>query len=121
MDSSKNQPFFKRLQFALAGLREGIRAEHSLRLQVAACVGVLFTLCLFRPEPIWWAVTLLSCALVIMAELFNTAMEHLTDHLHPEIHPRIGLVKDIAAAAVLVAVLGALGTAAAFAVHLFNQ
>ena len=36
-----------------------------------------------------------------IAEMFNTALEHLVDHLHPEIHPRIGVVKDCAAAGVL--------------------
>lgn len=121
MHTHKNQSFFKRLRFALVGLREGVRAEHSLRFQVAACGGVLVALCIFRPEPIWWAVTLLASALVIMAELFNTAIEHLVDHLHPARHPRIGMVKDIAAGAVLTAVLGALGIAAAFVVHLATR
>jgi diacylglycerol kinase (ATP) len=49
------------------------------------------------------------------AELLNTAIEELADHLHPELHPRIRLVKDCAAAGVLVAVLGALGVALALA------
>lgn len=121
MQTHKNQPFFKRLRFAVAGLRAGVRAEHSLRIQFAACGGVLVALCIFRPEPIWWAVTMLASALVIAAELFNTAIEHLVDHLHPEMHPLIGMVKDIAAGAVLMAVLGALGIAAAFMVHLATR
>jgi undecaprenol kinase len=117
MHSHKNQSFFKRLRFALEGLCEGIRAEHSLRFHAAASVCVVIALCIFRPEPIWWALAALACALVIMAELFNTAVEHLIDHLHPQAHPRIGIVKDLAAAAVLISVLGALGIAAAFIVH----
>lgn len=121
MRSPKNQAFFRRLGFAIGGLRAGIRAEYSLRFQAAACGCVLIALCMFRPEPIWWALTALASALVIMAELLNTAIEHLTDHLHPDAHPRIGMVKDIAAAAVLMGVLGALGVAAALMVHLFNR
>jgi diacylglycerol kinase (ATP) len=121
MRAPKNQAFLRRLGFALAGLRTGMRAEHSLRFQAAACGGVLVALCMFKPEPIWWAVTGLASALVIMAELLNTAIEHLVDHLHPDAHPRIGVVKDVAAAAVLMAVLGALGVAAALLVHLFNR
>ena len=121
MHPRKNQPFFQRLRFALTGLREGIRAEHSLRFQVAACAAVLVALCVLRPEPIWWAVILLASALVIMAELFNTAVEHLVDHLHPERHPRVGMIKDVAAGAVLTAVIGALGVAAAFVVHLAGR
>jgi len=49
--------------------------------------------------------------LVIAAELINTALEHLADHLHPEQDPRIKLVKDCAAAAVLVLSMGAIWVA----------
>ena len=51
-------------------------------------------------------------SLVIAAELINTALEHLVDHLHPEQHPRIKIVKDCAAAAVLILSIGALWVAA---------
>ncbi|MDY6860563.1 MAG: diacylglycerol kinase [Pseudomonadota bacterium] len=44
----------------------------------------------------------------------NSALEALIDHLHPDIHPEVGVVKDIAAAAVLVASLGALAVGALF-------
>lgn len=49
-----------------------------------------------------------------MAELFNSALETLTDHLHPEHHHEIGAAKDIAAGAVLVAALAAVFVALAF-------
>jgi diacylglycerol kinase (ATP) len=55
---------------------------------------------------------------VLAAELFNTAIEQLADELHPEDSAGIRIVKDCAAAAVLIAVLGALGVGAAFAVQL---
>ena len=61
---------------------------------------------------------LLASAAVVAAELFNTAIEHLADELHPHDSPGIGLVKDMAAAGVLLAVLGALGVAVAFAEQL---
>jgi undecaprenol kinase len=121
MQTSKNQPFIARLRFAWAGLVHGLRAEHSVRFHVSAFVLVLFVLAVFRPEPEWWAITLLTSAAVIAAELFNTAVEHLADHLHPEIHPSIRIVKDCAAAAVLVTSLSALGVAAALAVHLATR
>jgi undecaprenol kinase len=55
---------------------------------------------------------------VLGAELFNTAIEHLADHLHPDLHPEIRIVKDCAAAAVLCAALGAVGVAVALVVEL---
>lgn len=45
--------------------------------------------------------------LILAAELFNLALETLTDHLHPARRPAIGAAKDCAAGAVLLLCLGA--------------
>ncbi len=109
------------MSFALAGLAHGLRAEKSVRFEAVVLVLVVAVLAIFRPEPIWWAAVALASAGVLAAELLNTAIETLADHLCPEIHPRIRVVKDCAAAAVFVSVLGALGVAAALAVHLLRR
>ena len=109
----KNQPFARRLSFAVAGLAGALRAENSFRFHVIATLGVLAALVWLRPAPLWWAVVAVAIVLVLAAELINTALEQLADHLHPEQHPRIKMVKDCAAAAVLIASLGALAVAAA--------
>jgi undecaprenol kinase len=114
---TKNQSFVSRFRFACGGLAAALRSEMSMRVHVAAFALVLAVLCWFRPEPLWWALTLLASAAVVSAELMNTAIEHLADHLHPEIHPSIRIVKDCAAAAVLVAVSGAVCVGAALLVH----
>ena len=41
--------------------------------------------------------------MVLSLEAVNSALEHLTDIASPQIQPKAGLVKDIAAAAVLLA------------------
>ena len=120
MRSFKNQSFLTRLRFAGMGLIIGLRNEHSLQFQMLAMIGIFIALAFLRPEPVWWALVALASAAVIAAELFNTAVEHLADHLHPDLHPMIRVVKDCAAAAVLVASLGALAVAAALAVHLYK-
>jgi len=117
----KNQPFRVRLGFAVRGLAHALRSESSLKAQAVALVLVLLALIWLRPSPAWWALAALASAAVIAAELLNTAIEELADHLHPELHPRIRLVKDCAAAAVLVAVLGAAGVALAFGMAVLVQ
>ena len=117
----KNQSFPARLKYALHGIAQALRSEQSVRLQAAAFVAALVALSVLRPRPVWWALVLLASALVVAAELLNTALEELADHLNPQEHPRIRLVKDCAAGAVLVAVLGALGVALALAVQLLRE
>jgi diacylglycerol kinase (ATP) len=55
-----------------------------------------------------WAIVLLATGLVWTAEAFNTAVEFFVDLVHPEWHPNAGRVKDLAAAAVLLAAITAL-------------
>jgi diacylglycerol kinase (ATP) len=107
--------------FALTGLLHAVRTERSVRVEVVVFVLVWAALAILRPDPAWWAVVALASAGVLAAELLNTAIEVLADHLSPELHPQIRIVKDCAAAAVLVCVLGALAVAAALAVHLLHR
>ena len=118
MSRYKNKNFSARLGFALRGLAHALRTEASLKLQALAGTAALLVLLVLRPPAVWWALVILASAAVLAAELFNTAIEHLADLLHPQQSPGIRLVKDCAAAGVLVAVLGALGVGAALLVHL---
>jgi diacylglycerol kinase (ATP) len=117
MSSYKNQRFSARLGFALRGLAAALRTEASLRFQAAVGAAALVVLLALRPPAVWWALVLLASAAVLSAELLNTAIEHLADLLHPQQSPAIRLVKDCAAAGVLIAVLGAVGVGAALLLH----
>ena len=107
----KNRAFQERLSFAWSGLRSAWRSEASLRTHLLMTSLLLAALLILRPALIWWALSGVMATLVIAAELINTALEHLADHLHPEQHPRIKIVKDCAAAAVLMLSAGALWVA----------
>jgi undecaprenol kinase len=121
MVAHKNQSLLRRFGFAFNGLWHALRSEHSLKTQLLVFVGVVIALMVLHPGPPWWALVMLASAGVFAAELFNTAIEHLADHLHPEVHPSIRVVKDCAAAAVLVASLGAVGVGVALVVHLLAR
>ena len=116
----KRQPFYMRLGFAVNGLYLAYLREPSFRVHVIACIGVIALLAIVNAQPIWWAMGALAVGLVMVTELINTAIETLADHLHPEKHPEIGAVKDIAAAAVLISSLIALLVATAFTIHWLN-
>lgn len=97
----KNQPFYKRLGFAMHGIRAAWRNEASFCTQSCAAVIVLLILIWRQPEPLWWALLLVNCGMVLAAELFNSALEAALDLLHPEQHASVKLAKDCAAGAVL--------------------
>lgn len=95
-------------RYALAGLRTLLLTQHNAWLHAAATVVVVvagLVLGLSRPE---WCWLVLAMTLVWMAEALNTALEFLADAVTQEFHPLILQAKDVAAAAVLIAAIGAL-------------
>ncbi|MRX31757.1 diacylglycerol kinase [Aminobacter sp. MDW-2] len=94
----KNKAFLHRFGFAIQGLQDGWRRERSFRTQALIGLIVVLGAALLGISGIWLAVIGLAIAVVLAAELFNSALEALVDHLHPEVHPEIRVVKDMAAA-----------------------
>jgi undecaprenol kinase len=115
--SMKNQSLLKRLGFALHGISAAWREETSFRQQSVATLCVISVLIWRRPAMVWWALLMLSCGMVLAAELFNTALEHAIDRMHPARHPAIQLAKDCAAGAVLLLSITAVGVFIAFLVE----
>jgi len=102
--------FIRRLKsfaYALQGVAVLVRTQPNALIHLLATILVFVAGCyvgLSRAEWLWIVVAIV---LVWSAEAFNTALEQLADALHPERHPGIGRAKDVAAAAVLIAALGA--------------
>jgi diacylglycerol kinase (ATP) len=110
---AKNQPFRRRLGFALNGIGLVFRRENSFRTQAILALAAGAGCLLLAPGPGWAAAVVLATGLVLALELVNAAIEYLADHLHPGFATEIGAAKDAAAGAVLVASLSALAVAAA--------
>ncbi|WP_455139224.1 diacylglycerol kinase family protein [Thermophilibacter sp.] len=112
--SNSDHPSFRRsFLFALQGFRTAVATERNIKVMLAAGACAVVAGLALGLDPLSWAIVLLCCGVVIMAELFNTAVETVVDLVSPEFHPLAGRAKDIAAAAVwflsaLVAVVGIL-------------
>lgn len=93
---------------ALAGLAWAFQTQRNLQAHAAAVV--LAAACgLWLEIAAWeWCAVALSSGLVWTAELLNTAIEVLADRVSTAREEAIKRVKDVAAAAVLMAALAAL-------------
>jgi diacylglycerol kinase (ATP) len=78
---------------------------------VAAFLAVVLG-AIVRLSAVEWALVALAIALVFSAEALNTGLESLADVAVPERHPLVAAAKDLGAAAVLLAALGAVAVAA---------
>lgn len=103
--------FLRSFGFAMAGIFDVFHTQPNFRFHCFAAILVLILGMFFGVELYEWLWLALAIALVLSAELFNTAIESLTDLASPAIHPLAKKAKDAAAGAVLVLSLFAIAVA----------
>lgn len=98
----------KSLKFALLGAYKLITTEHSIMVQFS--LGIIATIAgfYFEISKTEWLFQTLAIGVVLSIEGLNTAVEKIADFIHPDFHPKIGFIKDIAAGAVFFAAITAL-------------
>jgi diacylglycerol kinase len=94
--------------YAFAGIISFVRSEPHALLHFIATIIVVVAGCYFHVSGMQWIALLSVIGLVWIAEMFNTVLEKVMDHLAPDYHPRVKWIKDVAAGAVLVAAIIAL-------------
>ena len=87
-----------------SGLRLAVLGDRTVAFQVIVSLAVLAAAFALRE---WLDVLLILVVtgLVLTTEFMNTALEALSDYVQPEFDPKIGAIKDVAAAATGIAIL----------------
>ena len=85
-----------------------IRSQHNARIHLVASIVVIGMATVFVLSPLEWSAVIFAVVLVWMAEALNTGIELACDVASPEFHPKVKQAKDVAAAGVLIAVVGAI-------------
>ena len=99
---------------AIKGFFGAVCSEGHLRFHLVAAVYVLVFSSFYNFTAAQWAVLIILIALVIAAELVNTAIENTCDAVTTEQNEKIGRAKDMAAGAVLVLSIAAAAIAVIF-------
>ena len=98
---------YKAFLYSCAGLAFGLRTERAIK-QEAALLVVGVPLALVVGAGAYERLALVLALLAVLCiELLNTAIEKLCDHVTPERHHAIKVVKDMASAACLCVQVGA--------------
>ncbi|MDO7172578.1 diacylglycerol kinase family protein [Mariniflexile sp. AS56] len=90
----------KSVGYAFKGAILLLKNEASVKVQLTIALIVTAAGFFFHISSTEWITQLLAIALVMSMEGVNTAIEEMANFIHPEHHPKIGLIKDIAAGAV---------------------
>lgn len=94
--------FFKSFKYAFRGIVYCINNERNMRIHTVIALYVFAFSFFFDLSRSEYAVLFLTFALVLMAELFNTVAEELSDLNAASFNPVVRIVKDMASGGVLV-------------------
>lgn len=97
----------KSISFAFAGIAAMVGSQHNAWIHLASTIVVVTAGVGFQIDRAEWVWLILAIIAVWTAEALNTAFELLCDVASPEFHPLVKQAKDVAAAAVLIAAVGA--------------
>jgi len=97
----------KSFKYAFNGLWVLLSEERNARIHLFVTVCVLAAGFVFEISKMEWVVVILCIGLVFALELVNTAIENMADFVSKEYHDMIKKIKDLTAAAVLIAAIAA--------------
>lgn len=99
----------EKFQHAFSGLYKGIRYDRSISVQILlATLSVIMFYVFFDLDYVEWMFVVSAIFIVLIAEYLNSAIEDVCDLLIQKYDLHVKEIKDIAAAAVLLAALYAI-------------
>lgn len=96
------KPLIQSFKNAFRGIFFVFRSERNMMIHLIIATLVVIFGWIFHINPAEWILCLICFALVITAEMINTALENIVDLISPERNHLAGKAKDIAAGAVLI-------------------
>ena len=101
----KNRTLIDSFNNAMHGIISTVKSERNMKIHLAAAVMVLVMSLFYDLTRTEFIIICITIALVLICELFNTAIEVVIDTLIGIYHPKAKVVKDTAAAAVFISAL----------------
>jgi len=99
---------FRSFRHAFRGLKYVLKNEQNFQLEILIGIFIFILMLIFDIRD-WQKVALFLVIFAVLAiELINTILERVVDILKPRVHPYAQLIKDVMAAAVLIASIGAI-------------
>jgi len=108
----KMKKLIRSFGYAFKGIGYAAKTQLNFRIHLVTTLIACFMGYALHISVNEWQWIILSIALVLIAELVNTAIEFLTDLVSPGYNETAGHVKDISAGAVVIAALFAVITGA---------
>jgi diacylglycerol kinase (ATP) len=106
--SNQGKDFFGPFKVAIQGLVYTFRTQRHMRFHLYVVLAVMLIGIFFGLQLRELLVLIFVISLVLVAEMFNSAIEATVDLVEPKYHPQAKFAKDIAAGAVMITTIVAI-------------
>lgn len=103
----KSKKLINSFKYAFTGIWAALKKERNMKIHFVAAILVIIFGILLKISKIEWILCTFAIAMVISAELFNTAIETIVDMIIQEQNEKAKVAKDVSAGAVLITAIGA--------------
>ena len=94
-------------RYAFTGIWYTLKTQRNAQIHLFIAAAIFILGLILNLSLTEWAILALTTGFVISTEMLNTVAEAAMDYATDDFHPRVKLVKDVAAGAVLVAAITA--------------
>lgn len=106
-EKKTRQSIVKAFNAAIEGIIYTFKKERNMKIHYFVAVVILVSSLFLDFSKIEMILLLFTISLVVISEMFNTAIEKTVDMITDEFHPLAKIAKDVAAGGVLIATLNA--------------
>jgi diacylglycerol kinase len=100
--------WIRKFRHAGRGIACAFRSQHSFWVHVPIAVAVVIGAAMHKVTQVEWAILILCITTVLSAEMFNSAIENLSQAITVDENEHVRDALDVASGAVLIVSIGAL-------------
>lgn len=105
---AKETSLIKSFNYAIDGIIYTLKSQRNMKVHYFVALGVLFLSLFMNLSRIEMIALFFTISLVVIAELFNTAIEKTVDLITTEYSPLAKIAKDVSAGAVLISAINSI-------------
>lgn len=95
-------------KYAINGLYYAFKTQTNMQIHIVAMICVIIAGFYFQVSTVEWLFLTLAITLVLISEMVNTAIEETVNFIAPTYNTKAGIIKDVAAAFVLLSAIFAI-------------
>ena len=103
----KNKNFIEALKNSIKGIFTAFTMERNIKIDIVIALFVIIIAFIIKLNYIEFIAIIISIAIVLTAEMFNSAIENIVDLITEQYNERAKIIKDISSGAVLISSIGA--------------